>query len=101
MAERAQFARPMMPPATGFHGDLGGRQLGEVADHLRAAEIDPQHRPVRLVDAMQREHGFGRVDANALKLGHGRLQSWLLTAPILALRCRGAVHPNNFEQIVR
>ena len=41
VAERGQFAGPIMSAATGFHGDLGGRQLLEEGDHLRTAEIDP------------------------------------------------------------
>ena len=79
-----QFACPVVSAATGFHGDLSGRELLEEKIHLRAAEIDPQHRPVLLIDAVLREDGLGRVDADAFILGHGRLRSWLLTAPILA-----------------
>src|SRR5215213_1695290 len=52
MAKRGQFAGPMVSATAGFHGDLRRRQLGEKGDHLRAAEIDPQHRPVLLIDAM-------------------------------------------------
>ena len=91
VAERGQFPGPMMAAATGFQGNLGGRQLGEEVDHLPAAQIEPQRRPLRLIDAVQREHGFGRVDGNAFILGHGRLRSWLFTAPSLA---RDAVGPS-------
>ena len=52
VAERGQFASPMMRAATGFQGDVGGRELLEEGYHLRAAEIDPQHRPVLLIDAV-------------------------------------------------
>ena len=38
-----------------------------------------QHGLARLVHAMQGEDGLGRIDANALNRGHGRLRSWLLT----------------------
>jgi hypothetical protein len=31
------------------------------------------------VDAMQGEDGLGRVEANALNLGHGRLRCWFVT----------------------
>jgi hypothetical protein len=34
------------------------------------------------LDAMQGEDGLGRVEANALNLGHGRLRSWLLTTQL-------------------
>jgi hypothetical protein len=39
----------------------------------------PTHRLAGLVDGVQGENGFGRIDAYALNLGHGRLRSWLLT----------------------
>ena len=41
VAERGQFAGPMMRRATGFQGDDGGRELPEVGNYLPAAEIDP------------------------------------------------------------
>ena len=41
VAERGQFASPIMGGATGFQGDDGGRQLPEEGNHLRTAEIDP------------------------------------------------------------
>ena len=41
-----------MCATAGFHGDLGGRELFEEGDHLRAAKIDPQHRSVLLIDAV-------------------------------------------------
>ena len=52
VAERDQFAGPMMSATTGFYGYLGGWELREEGDHLRAAEIDPQHRTVLLIDAV-------------------------------------------------
>ena len=52
VAERGQFAGPMVTAAVGFHGNLGGRKLREEGGQLRAAEIDPQHRPLLLIDAV-------------------------------------------------
>jgi hypothetical protein len=42
----------MVSAAAGFHGDFGRRELGEEGDHLRTAEIDPQHRPILRIDAV-------------------------------------------------
>src|SRR5271165_6861093 len=52
VAERDQFAGPIMSAATGFQGDLGAGKLRKEGDQLRAAEIDPQHRPILLIDAV-------------------------------------------------
>ena len=80
VAELLQFACPVMGAAACFLRDDRRRQLAEKRHHLRAPKIDAQDWPILMVDAMQREHGFGRVDAYALILGHGRLRFWLLTA---------------------
>jgi len=61
--------------------------------HLSATKIDAQHRAIRLIDGVQREHCFGRVDANALDLGHGRLLYWSMTSPSLALDAVGPSTP--------
>jgi hypothetical protein len=45
---------------------------------------------------VQGEDGLRRVDGNALIIGHGRLRSWLVTAPILA---RDAVGPSTPTRI--
>src|SRR5208337_6585 len=79
VAKGGQHSSPVMRTGARFQGDLGRGQLLEEGDHLRAAKIGSQHRMARLVDAMQREHSLGRVDANATNLGHGRLRSWWLT----------------------
>jgi hypothetical protein len=76
------FASPMVSAATGFHGNLGGGKLSEEGNELSAAEIDPQHWSVPLIDAMESEDRFGRVDSYAFILGHGRLQFWLFTAQL-------------------
>ena len=68
-----------MRTAARLQSNLGGGTLAEEGDHLGTTEIDPQHRLAGLVDGVQGENGFGRIDANALNLGHGRLRSWLLT----------------------
>src|ERR1019366_6702682 len=91
VAERAQFACPVVRAATGFNGDFGGEKLLEERQQLPTAEVGPQDRPVPGVDTMDGEDGFGRVDGDAFILGHGRLRSWWVTAPILAL---GAVGPS-------
>ena len=78
MAERGQLPGPVMAAAAGLHGDLGAGKLREEGDHLAAVEINAKDRPLGLVDAMQGEHGFGRVDGNAFILGHGRLRSWMV-----------------------
>jgi hypothetical protein len=72
---------------TGWYRSVHVKSLD--AHRTRAAEIDSQHRLILLIDAVEGEDGFGRVDANALILGHGRLRSWLLTAPILARDAMG------------
>ena len=95
--ERDQFPSPMVRAATVFHGDLGRWQLLRKGGHLRAAEIDSQHRLILLIDAVEGEDGFERVDTNALILGHGRRRSWLLTAPILARDAMGPSIPTNFS----
>src|ERR1700689_1540341 len=82
-----------MRAAAGFQGDFGRWEFLEERDHLRAAKIGSQNRPVLLIDPVQREHGFGRVDGYTFILGHGRLRSWLLTAPILALDAVGPSTP--------
>ena len=41
VAQRDQFASPMVCAAAGFHGNLGGRKLGEKGKQLRTAEIYP------------------------------------------------------------
>jgi hypothetical protein len=92
VAKRGQFASPMVSTATGFHGNLGGGKLHEEGDDLRAAEIHPQHRSILLIDAVEGEDRFGRVNRNAFILGHGQLRFWLFTAQF-GTRCRGAVHP--------
>ena len=71
---------------------VGGKLLEE-GHHLRAAEVDSQHRLICLIDAVQGEDGLGRVDANALNLGHGRLRSWLMTTQVLALDAVGPSTP--------
>src|ERR1700722_14221647 len=84
VTERDQLASPMVSTAAGFHCNLCGKKPREEWDHLCAAEIYPQHRPLLLIDTMQSEDGLGRVDADAFILDHGRLRTWLFTAPILA-----------------
>src|SRR5829696_10471051 len=91
MAERHQLARPVVRAATGFHGDLGAGALLEEGQHLGTAQIDAQRRPICLVDRVQREHRLGRVDADALNLGHGWLLSWSVTAQVWHSMPRG--HP--------
>ena len=91
VTERGQLTRPMVRAATGFHRDLGRRQLLEEGDHLGAAQVRAQYRSVGMIHAVQGEDGFGRIDGYAFILGHGRLRSWLLTAPSLA---RDAVGPS-------
>src|SRR5215213_2117908 len=82
MAKGGELACPVMRAATGFQGDLGAGTLLEEGKHLSAAKIDAQHRTIRLINGVQREHRLGRVDANALNLGHGRLLSWSMTAQV-------------------
>src|SRR3954471_20266983 len=77
-----ELARPVVRATTSFHGDLGSGALLEEGQHLCTTQIDAQHRPIRLIDGVQREHRLGRVNANALNLGHGRLLSWLMTAQV-------------------
>jgi hypothetical protein len=93
MAERHQLARPVVRAAAGFQGNLGAGAPLEEGQHLRTTQIDAQHRPIRLIDGVQREHRLGRVDANALNLGHGRLLPWSMTNLSLALDAVGPSIP--------
>ena len=43
-------------------------QLSKERLHLGSLQITPQDGSLVLVDAMQSEHGLGRVEANALKV---------------------------------
>src|SRR5271165_3957719 len=95
VAERGQFASPVVGTAARFQDDLRGRELPEERIHLPATQIGPKHRMIPLVDAVQGEYGLGRVDGNALILGHGRLRSWLFTAPILAHDAVGPSTPTS------
>jgi hypothetical protein len=70
VAKRGQFASPMVSAATGFRSNLGGGKLRKEGDELRTAEIDPQYRPILLIDAMEGKDRFGRVDGNAFILRH-------------------------------
>src|SRR5271166_4849129 len=101
VAERDQFAGPIMSAATGFHGDLGGGKLREEGDQLRAAEIDAQHRPILLIGAVYGEDGLGRVDAYAFILVHGQLPFCLLRAPILAHDAVGPSTPTRIATRLR
>jgi hypothetical protein len=56
----------MVSAATGFHGNPGGGKLREEGNELRAAEIDPQHWSVLLIDATESEDRFGHVDGMRL-----------------------------------
>jgi hypothetical protein len=50
VAERNQFAGPVMRAAAGFQGDFSRRKFLEERDHLSAAEIGSQNWPVLLID---------------------------------------------------
>jgi hypothetical protein len=52
MAERDQFASPIMRAATRFQGDFGRWASLEERNHLRAAEIGWQNWPVLPIDAV-------------------------------------------------
>src|SRR5437764_876530 len=95
VAERGQFATPVMRPAARFQGDLGRGKLAEEGIHLPTTQGGPKHGVVLTVNAMQREDGLGRVDRNAFILTHGRLRSWLFTAPILAHDAVGPSTPTS------
>jgi hypothetical protein len=71
-----------MGAAARFQGNLGRRQVPEEGGHLSAAKIGSKHRMTTFVDAVQGEDGLGRVEANALNLGHGRLRCWFLTTQL-------------------
>src|SRR3954469_7345124 len=79
MAQRAEFPPPMVRTAACFHDDFSGGKLFEEGHHLRTTEIGLQYSSASIVDAVKGEDGLGRVDANAGKVGHGRLRSWFLT----------------------
>jgi hypothetical protein len=64
----------MMRAAAGFQNDLGGRKLFEERDQPRSPHVQTQDRLIiGLADAVQGEHGLGRVDGCQLIVGHGRL----------------------------
>jgi len=43
-----------------------------------AAQVALEDHAILMVDAMQREDCFGRVDGNSFILGHGRLRIWMV-----------------------
>jgi len=59
-----------MRTAAGFHHHLGGRQFSEEIRQARPPYVTSDDRPIMLVDGIQRENSFGRVDGNALILRH-------------------------------
>src|ERR1700722_19121900 len=82
MAEGSQFPSPIMRTAACFHDQLGGRELLEEGRHLGATEIGLQYISAGVIDAVKGEDSLGRVDADALNLGHGRLRSWFVTTQL-------------------
>src|ERR1700722_16424725 len=71
-----------MRTAACFHDQLGGRELLEEGRHLCATEIGLQYSSAGVLDAVKGEDSLGRVDADALNLGHGRLRSWFVTTQL-------------------
>src|ERR1700722_20457316 len=71
-----------MRTAACFHDQLGGRELLEEGRHLCATEIGLQYSSAGVIDAVKGEDSLGRVDADALNLGHGRLRSWFVTTQL-------------------
>src|ERR1700727_2362247 len=51
VAERGQFAGPIVRAATGFQGNNGGWKLLEERHHLRATKVDAQERSFLLINA--------------------------------------------------
>src|ERR1019366_1862613 len=95
VAQRGQRPGPVMGAATGFHDDLGGRKLFEERYQPRPPQIQAQHWLIGLADAVQGEHGLGRVDGYELISGHGRLRVWLVTTPSLACDAGGPSTPTS------
>jgi hypothetical protein len=55
-----------MGAATGFQHHLGWRNLAEKRLKSSAGQVLTQHRPILLIDPVQGENGFGRINRNAL-----------------------------------
>jgi hypothetical protein len=58
----------MVGAAARLQRHLRRRQLGEERLHLGPPHVAAQDGLLVLIDAMQGEHGLGRVEANALKV---------------------------------
>jgi hypothetical protein len=82
----------VMRTATSLQSNLGGGTLTEEGDHLGTTEIDPQHRLAGLVDGVQGENGFGRIDAYTLNLTKSPSQQRLsFTSALLCVVSGGGI----------
>src|SRR5882724_9931794 len=103
MALTAQNPRPVMRPAAGLQNNIHRTLLGKKSREPRALQIAPKHRTPLAINPMQRENRLGRVNRDALKLGHvdGPFVWSSTTTQTFGTRCRRAVHTNNDEHLNR
>jgi hypothetical protein len=84
----------MVRAGAGFENHLRRRQFDKKRLDLSTPDLTTQHRPLLLIDPVDRKNMLRRIDRNALKFHRAALSLGWSFDPILAHRCRWAVHPN-------
>jgi len=59
-----QLARPIVSRGAGFHADQARREPGEEGPQLGAAKALFEHRPTRIIDAVDLEDLFSEIDTD-------------------------------------
>ena len=75
VAERQQFARPVVRGGAGLDADQAARQLGEKPQQPRAPQPLADDNLSLGVNAVHLKNRLGNVQTNRRKLSHGRLSS--------------------------
>jgi len=90
VSKTLEFSGPVMRTAARFHTNQAPRQLGKQSRHLVTFDLLLQHGLASLIDAMDLEHIFCKVNANRRNLHSGRSPrfKWLINTSTLAHRCR-------------
>jgi hypothetical protein len=79
MTQLNEQAAPMMRAAARLQHHFSRLQLAEKRLDLATPELAPEHRAILIINAIQRENVFGRIDRNALKHHLGGPRWWLTT----------------------
>ena len=94
MAQRHQFAGPVMRTAAGLQSHQAGRLGCKEAEKLCPAQPLAEDALPTRIRTMRMKHVLRDVQADRGNLGHGRLPRLVLNTTTLAQRCRrGGVHP--------